>query len=155
MDEDTKRRFDAIVELWKQPWQRISERRSYEWRVAFTLWTALAAFIGLVVTGRLSAPRQALVWAIKIIGLIVCVLHAWYLCGLGKAHDTDRHIAIHYERILQVLANAGFEKDLAEKLEGIRKKQGTLFGDWSRRIQIAVTILIYCAAILAALATDP
>jgi hypothetical protein len=92
MDEETKRRFEALIELWKQPWQRISERRSSEWRVAFTLWTALAGFIGLLVKYGPQIHHNHETYgfaAIVAIGVFICFIHGWYLGGLGEAHYFD------------------------------------------------------------------
>lgn len=152
MDENTTRRFDGIVELWKRSWQSIIERRDYEWRVAFTLWAAFAALIGLMLTNRLPGTMWGIFIAAFLIGLFLCILHALYLDGVGKRHFIDREIAFHYERILQALTNSTFDAELESRLEKVRDKQKTLLGDWSRKVQISVTVVLFISVLLVILA---
>ena len=155
MDENTKRRFDGIVELWKLPWQSISERRSYEWRVTLTVWTAFAGFIVVVLTEKLTAPKCVVCLGASLIGLAICILHVLYLKGLGERHDVDRQTAIHYEKILRELSQSSFDNDFERRLEEMRKKQATLFGDWSRRVQFCVRVILYVTVVLIVLAALP
>ena len=64
MDENTKRRCDTIYQLCKDSWGRISERRHYEWRAAFTLWGAFGAFIVIMVTKPLPVSTTYLFWGV-------------------------------------------------------------------------------------------
>lgn len=154
MDENTKRHFDAVAELWKRCWQNIVERRGYEWRVAFTLWTAFAALIALILKRQLPPrgyPVCPGVIIIAGIGLLLCIIHGVWLAALGKRTVIDREMAIHYEEILRRLSDSAFPAALEARIEKMRQKQKTSF-DWSRQAQLAVTLVLFFAAILTVLA---
>ena len=152
MDENTKRRCDAIMEVHKGCWERISERRTYEWRAAYTLWAAVGAFIAIVMTQtglfkQSDVPVSIFLLGVVFIGVIFCLIHGFWLKGLGKAHDTDREMAIHYAKILRNLSNSNFEEHFEECLNRQKKQRG-LFGDWSRKWQLSITMLLWFVAIL-------
>ena len=152
MDENTKRRFDGIVELYTRCWQNLYERRTYEWRVAFTLWTAFAVFLAVVLTKSLSAPKEIVFWVSFVMGLILCCIHGVWLHGLGKRNTLDREMAIHYEKLLRGLSNSNFSRELKTRLDEIRKKLDSPL-DWSRGSQLAVTVVLYVAVLLMILGT--
>ena len=150
MNENEKRRFDAIWELCKSSWQRISERRVYEWRVNFTLWTTFAAFIAIVVTRTLPVQQIYLFWGVVAIGAALSVIHWRWLKRLNDATWSDNCIAIHYEEILRELSSSGFDKDLKKDLHQIREKQKSLWRNGARLSGLFITIVLYIATILVA-----
>lgn len=151
MDTETKNQFDAINELCKGAWEQFNERRRFEFKVCIAVWTALSAFIALILTGRLIESSNSI---FVIIGTSICVIlitvfHSIWIRGLGKANSLDRNIAIHYERFLQKITNTNFPIELENKLKGPRDKMGKLIANWSHRAQIGVTITLAIASILA------
>ena len=149
MKEEAKMEYDAVVVLWTRSWQNISERRTYEWRVAFSLWTALAAVISIILTKRVPDTALTLFPGFLSVALFVAaitVVHAWWLHGAGKARDFDRRMAFHYEDKLRQLSNSDFPDDLKIQLLGRRRAQRGLWGDWSQLPQITVTLLFGLAA---------
>jgi hypothetical protein len=149
MDEDTKRQFDGIAELWKHCWQSIAGRRRNEWRAAYTLWTAFAAFIVLILRDELLRAQTHYFHFVLVFGLVLCFIHGSFLVGIGKRHSRDREMAFHYEDILRDLSNSGFDEELKRGLKEERKKQKAgpwskiLFCDWSRRTQFLVTVVLF------------
>jgi len=51
MREDQKRVFDAIYTLRLAAWNSFDKRRDFEWRAALGIWTAMAAMIGILLSG--------------------------------------------------------------------------------------------------------
>ena len=154
MDENTKRCCDTIYQLCKDSWERVSERRHYEWRAAFTLWTAFGAFIAIALTHTEIFTRSnllATLVGVIIVGGILCVLHWRWLKGLGEATALDREIAIHYEKILRDLSDSKFPKNLQDKIDKQKKKLETFWGDWSRSKQLLVTVALCVISILVVL----
>jgi hypothetical protein len=171
MDEDTKRQLDGIVlELWKQGWQKIAERKKGEWQVAYTLWTAFAAFIVLILKGDLLAQTRCSYLdvlsflGVFVVGSLLCCIHGYWLIGYGKRLAIDRKMAIHYEDILRKRSYSQFEDSFKQILENKRKEQDILMkqeqsvlktfttvvlGDWSRGAQFSVTMLLFLLALLA------
>jgi hypothetical protein len=119
MDDSAKRRFDAVATLWEGCWNRITERRVYEWRATFALWTALALLISTLFTQVL--PKTPLVPAgIGVLGLSIVVFHSLFLAGVGTSHANDRDMAI----------------------------QRSVFREWSRKVQATVSLLLWLTALL-------
>lgn len=126
MDEAAKRRFDAVFQLYQGCWQRIAERRSYEWKITLTLWTAFALLIGVLLTGEIVTAGRAR-WAVTIgvfgIGSLVVLAHGCYLWGVGLRHTADREMAFHYERILQELSDACLGDGVQDSSEEVKATQ--------------------------------
>ena len=150
MDENAKRRFDAVAVLWKGCWDRIQERRTYEWKTTLTLWTALALLVGALLTNALPAGCVLSV-GVGILGFLVVGAHWVYLGGLGKRHADDRDMAIHYERILRDLTGSDFDQALKDRLAKMTKRQRSLFREWSRRVQASVSLILWLTALLTSL----
>jgi hypothetical protein len=49
-----KEGLDALETIPRSTDHRLEARRTYEWKVAISLWTALAAFTTIVATGRIA-----------------------------------------------------------------------------------------------------
>ena len=93
MDPERKTEFDALEILRQGVWTSYNTRRNYEWKLALSLWTAIAAFIGIVLTGRIELAGFALTWGVAGIGVIVVILHGYLTHGIARAHSVDRKIA--------------------------------------------------------------
>ena len=150
MNEDAKRRFDAVAVLWKGCWDRIKERRTYEWKTTLTLWTALALLVGALLTNALPAGAM-LSAGVGVLGALVVAAHWVYLAGLGKRHADDREMAIHYERILRNLTGSDFDPALKDRLATVTKHHRSLFREWSRRVQASVSFILWLTALLTSL----
>jgi hypothetical protein len=147
---EPKDRLDALVELWKGCWSRIAERRTYEWRTSLTLYAGLATLIWFV--GVQLPPERKYLAVVAIIPVVALpLLHSRYLRGIGARHSDDRAIAQHYERRLHAILDAPFGKDLEDRLAESTKRQTGLLADWSRSVQVGVSLtLALTAAAIAA-----
>ena len=130
---DEPDRISALLDLWRGTGARISERRNYEWKIAFGVWAAqLGAMAELLshnhppTPGWLSGPYLGA-------GIAVAVLHLLYLFQfVGPQNKRDATIAVGYERA--VLS----ELQLEIKIDG----PYTGPGDWARLFEIGVTSLL-------------
>jgi hypothetical protein len=144
--DDKKERFDAIAELWKNAWRILADRRTVEWRVSFTLWTALGSCIALIATGKISPITRCAgytVSPIAVVGIVLSVLfglHFLWLCELNKRHSLDRDMAFHYEDRLRELCNAPLPDKLKKSIDKNRKSKCVL--DWGQVAQLVVTALL-------------
>ncbi len=60
MAEDIRSlRVGALLKLSESVWKEIENRRSFQWKVSFGVWTALAAFAGTMLRGELTPPEGA------------------------------------------------------------------------------------------------
>jgi hypothetical protein len=98
---------DALVELWKGTGARVTERRSYEWKIAFGLWTAQLLTVGLLFNNASEFDRNNWLFLGLYLGagLLLTALHACYVFGfvvgrnkyeseLARAYERDLHAAL-------------------------------------------------------------
>lgn len=147
MDEDHKRRFDAIAQLYQRNWEQFNDRRRHEFKVTLTYWAALAVA---------SAGSLKLAHIPKIHGgnftlvgfaLLIILLHALWVRGVWRAQGTDQHIAIFYQKILQTLSDTEFDQKMKGFLEKRTKQMGKLSHP-SAIFEIGVTVLLAATFVL-------
>lgn len=146
MDETGKRRFDAIATLWKNNWENFNERRKYEWKLAFGIWTAPAIFISRFVFEEPPRPEIGIKVGACILALVAIVAHYLFLWGLLKKENRDIRIMVHYQGFLHTLSGLVLSPELEYKPKEIR--WFTPFRDWSCRTQVAITAVLYATVIL-------
>ena len=155
MNEDQKRRFDALETLRKAAYDSFDGRRTYEWKFCFSLWTAFAVLIGALVTQPVEEGKTLPVtgWGPFVATMVICVtlacLHGVWLVGLGRSNRVDRLISYHFEREMRdVSLVLPFPKGLEAELAVLRNRMG-LIGNWSHGSQLTITLLLAASTILA------
>ena len=136
-----------IYALRSAAWNSSDSRREFEWRAALSLWTAMAAMIGIL----LSVKDVKIDLAIKVGGAvlvaILAFLHASFTHGIQEANRYDRDLADHYDDFIETeflsspcptLINPAWQalKDRREKRRGT-----TILTNYSHRFQFLVTLL--------------
>lgn len=154
MTEDIKRHYDSLATLWKGGWDQFNERRKYEWKVCIAIWTAYAAFVALVITGRITTIDDSVLVGTITCAALIIVLHAIWIHGLGQANRLDRKIAIHYERKMQDLVSHPFPAELESELRGPRDRMGRLTRNWSHQAQMGITLVLSIAAVFTVLSAS-
>jgi hypothetical protein len=95
---------EVLVELWKGTGLRVRDRRSYEWKIAFGLWTAELLTIGLLFSNSNKFDRNNWFFIASYLvgGLLLTALHAYYVFRfivrrneyeslLARAYEADLH----------------------------------------------------------------
>ncbi len=141
MKEEERRRFESIFQLYALSWQQFNTRRTYEWQVTISIWTALALSIaGASNTGEIP-QIHGVIWTLLFVGVIIVALQIWWCKGIAGGHKNDRLIAFYYEAILQNVSNSEFPDDLKNKLNPSHSTFGKIF-HWSYMLQVGVTVLL-------------
>ncbi len=103
-------RIDALLTLWQGAGARLTDRRNYEWKIAFGVWGAQLVAMGELLTHITNANRtqlhhMSLFWGYLGTGLILAVLHAWYVIAFVRDRNyRDLTLAVRYEqRVLELL----------------------------------------------------
>jgi hypothetical protein len=118
-----KAQAEFLLELWKGTTARRSERRSYEWKIAFGLWASLLLTAQLVASkgsaiasGLPSSEAGWVRWGSLLLVALIVLAHAVYLIGAALGYNQDRKTALHYEGKLAELlgASKGDEKTKCE-----------------------------------------
>jgi len=146
MDEGTKRRCDVLQALRENAWNSIGNRRSTEWRVSFSLWTALAGLVVLALQYKIHLKPE---W-VGHVAAVVFLLHAWCLWGMLKRYWVDRGMAVVYESKLRHLANVNLPNNLEADLDDLlhHPRQFPCGLGWWVGSQLVVTALLCAVAAL-------
>ena len=148
MTNEDKNKFDALEQLRAAAWESFDKRRPFEWRVCIALWTAFAAFIGALVTGKGVIPTTASAVGTTVIALTILVLHYIWLRGLGHAHEADKHIHLFFNGQMMDMLGVQFPEKLATRLAATRRGWGTMFANWNHLSQIGVTAVLALSTII-------
>jgi hypothetical protein len=88
-----KSSLETLKALRESVANRWEKRREYEWKLSFALWTAIAAFIAIVIGKDISIKMNAGVeMVVAICGGAITLLHYVYLLGIIKntLNDLDK-----------------------------------------------------------------
>ena len=155
MNEDEKRLFDALESQRKAHYESFDQRRSYEWKLSFGLWTAMAAFIAALVTKPVEPGRPLPVsgcradWMTGIVAVSIVAVHAMFLIGMRRSNNADRRMSWHFERHMrEELLKLPFDEALRRELELLRERMARVT-NWSDASQLLITLLLAAAGFLA------
>ena len=85
-----KERADIGATLAKHHWDNFDRRRSYEWKLSLGVWTALAAFVGVLLTkDAIVILNNALLTAYGMLALPV-VLVLYYKFRIKISNDSNK-----------------------------------------------------------------
>ena len=92
-----------LIDLWKQAGVRITERRSYEWKIAFGVWASQLAAMGFLLSKRANLHLStSFWWEYLVAGAVLSVLHVLYVFGFVRVRNrSDANVGKSYERIIQ------------------------------------------------------
>jgi heme A synthase len=148
-----KELLEGCLKLADAAWRDLDKRRSYEWRINFALWTALAVFAGLGLKGEidLASPfpllGQAglLILLLLLLAFIGFVYISWWTAGIQDRNKKDRLAANFYWNKIDEELKTGYDKETrAAKEEG-------WWENWSHRSQVAITLVFLIIAALSAI----
>ena len=145
--EDEKK-IEALLDLCKISYQRFQDRRSIEWKINFGIWTALVAFLVLVVTkGPLPLNGYSTAFAIAILILFVAVQFFWLRWAL-VSEDIDRECHWFYRDKVNEIIGTKAEWDV-RILPLITIAENRKLGRyWSVAPSVAVSLILAFASII-------
>jgi len=147
MTEEERKRFESITTLMQSAYDSFNDRRSYEWKLSLSIWTALALLlVGLVQTAKfpVSFPFSVIISAIM--GAILIYLHIFFSHGVARANSIDKDVFLHYNKEMNKIVNLPFPKKLQDDIDNLPHNKG--WWQWSHRSQIFITILLVMAAVV-------
>jgi hypothetical protein len=147
--ERMKVEIDALKAIGASAFQRWEKRRNYEWQLSFSIWTASAAFIGIVLNGNFTvASKERVALWVAVAGVLITAFHGIYLWRMFSDTIGDAHITRWAE---QKLYETAFSNQTIP--QSVMTKTGTpkvqqLYPDMRKYgvIQIAITGVLALAA---------
>ena len=129
--------------LAEDAWKCLDTPRAYEWKVAFGLWTALAAFSGFVLRGEVPIMPSG-IWSVSALFIAIwCVFTFIWIRGLHLRNSFDRSLAEQYWIAAEV--ELGVVSDRAAKRPQFQHEGA--WRNWSHLTQIVVTGIFVIMAI--------
>ena len=154
MNENEERLFKALDTLRSAAWTSFDKRRTYEWQFCIALWTALAFFIGTLVTQPIETAKRFPVkgaWPVLVtalIGLGVTAHHMYWIRGAGQANAADRQVSDVYGKKMCPLVGVSYDKEI-DTIVGPRLSRRGKLTNYSHFTQVAVTFLLVLDAVSA------
>lgn len=152
MEQNEKRRFDALETLRASAWHSFDTRRTYEWKVAIILWTALASFIVLVISDHVELSPKFLTGTVVLL-VVVIVSHYRFAMGVFRANKIDRDVSFQVRTLMNEKLEIQYTKETRDAID--RTKRFThqwLY--WSPAMQIGVTLALAIAVVLVVMFPD-
>ena len=162
MTDEARNRIETLELLRKSATERYVWRAQVEWKLCIALWTALAAFIGAVLTGKGIAPPKMSVWLMITVSMFICILailHGLWLRGLAQAQKLDNDVAFFFRDRMMEEVGVHFPPKIFDEIEKANKRNGIEREDqgsrirwwrhWSRFFQFGVTVLLALGAVAA------
>jgi len=110
-----KDRLDALLKLSERSWTQFNFRRDVEWKLAMAIWTALLAFLGIVITGKLIHISPCGMLGLYILPLLIFLIHIVWFYWARQAHDVDQGFVFGYEE--EIWKTLGIELRMPRRLE--------------------------------------
>ena len=150
LSEESKWYFDSIEVLRGTAWKSFSERRSFEWKLSFGIWTALAlSNAGLAADEASLASFWERVLA-SLCALLIVVVHGGWAYYLDQVNQADLQKSYVYET--QQMLFLGFSKDTkpgAELFKIIDRMNRRPWYEkrWGHLTQVAITAILVMGVI--------
>lgn len=157
LSEDESRYFDSLNELRRAAWESTDHRRPFEWKVCLAVWTALALFVGSVVTARLAIASWSVVCATILAGLAIVFLHYRFIKGLRNAHNIDKETEGFFRTRMCEFLEIELPQTIQRKVKRVveerdLKKVVPFIAHWNSGFQVGITILLAICCVVAVLA---
>jgi len=139
MDNEAKFKLDGLELLRKAAWDSFERRTAIEWKLSLSLWTALAAFIGSIATGKVPVHSYVAVIILTVIAVMLCYLHFIWLRGMGKANNLDRKRENFFADRMMELIPIKYTQDLITEMGDRSTKKLSVWNDYAHKFQLGVT----------------
>jgi hypothetical protein len=146
MRAEEKNRFDALETLRQAAWTAFTGRRSFEWKVCLALWAGIGAYIGTLLSGKVT-PQTPHMWGATAAAVVIVLSHAYWIYGLARANELDKEQAFFFRDAMMAELSMEFPKDVIEKIATVKRGWHTC-KNWNRYFQITITVLLAAAAAL-------
>ena len=150
---DSRLRFEMLQGLAGSAWRDFDSRRAFEWKIAISLWTALAAFLATVLTGRIDLPPIVTIPVVAGAAAVLLVMHVVFVRGIARANKINRQKQFFYEDQMNRMLNLSLPEEIDKLVERAKRSHGKLW-NWSHSFQLLVTAMLLIICVIATAAVD-
>lgn len=145
LDDEGGTRIDALLKLADSVWNEMDRRRSFEWKVNFGLWTALALLAGFMFRAEFNPSAWGRLFVVYVIGAITVVYISVWMLGLQRRSRVNIEAAYSMRRQVdrELRLGTGVFKPRRTHLatvDEIPVREALL--NWSSGPQIFVTVML-------------
>lgn len=138
-----KESLDAHIKLCERAWEQFNQRRKFEAQFSMAIWTALAVYLGFIITGRIGIIACSMRYWTWFALLFIIAIHILWLWWTNETNGLDKIIAYHHEGKIMHLIVDKFPKDIEDQKEAVNKLA------WMRNSSVFITILLSTLILLA------
>jgi hypothetical protein len=126
--ERDKLKLDALKAIRDSSFQRWDKRRGYEWSLSISIWTALAAFSGVVLGKDFPATTNidTIVSYVAAGGALICLFHGFYLWMMFDHTIGDAYVQRWSEEQMYKVATGQPIGTFTDSYEPLPPSQGPL-----------------------------
>ncbi len=134
MEQKEKDKFEGLMRIAEFNIKQFNERRDYSWKIAFGFWGSIIGSIAVISPYRDNIS----LWAIIPFGLLVILIHIYWLASVFDADQKDKELAFEMRnRAIKML-----------NLDPPKHEDRDFLHDWSARFQFIVTCLLVIFALV-------
>ena len=136
-------------------WNTLNQRRGYDWKLSFGVWTALAVLTGFAMRGqsRVTAPFPL---AFCVLLGLIWILHVWFAVYVKLANNIDQKQALCYQSHANKLLAINFKTDdITRKAMEWVDNPWRFRGWWWFVLQALITTTLTASAWLAMALASP
>ena len=146
---------EALAKCIEIAYTNFERRRSYEWKLCLAIWTALAAFIGIILKCDVAITIFPVGFVLSIVAIIIIVTQLFFLINVTHANRLDKNRAFLCEDKFDEIA-AIDASTLKNEVTTYQNRFLWFKGYWSVVSQVAITIiLILCATAILLIGHKP
>ena len=143
MPADETMRQQVLMKLFETAWTNFDRRRAYEWKLSLGIWTALGAFIALLL-GEKTLDLSGHEWVLAFPAGAILLIQAFFEYRVILANKTDQERAYLYERELNEAVGISFTGTPVQP--AIDRVVKLWRGWWSLLFHTGITLLLMFAA---------
>jgi len=151
MTPDARNYFESLESLRKASYVSYNDRRSYEWKLALSIWSALGlVIVGLVQpieNGKVFPLEGTVAWIVAaVLGVVLICVHIFFSKVIAQANSIDRGVSLTYLESMQNFVSVQF----CDELTRIINEYSGNNAWWKRShiAQISITIILVVAVVL-------
>ncbi len=155
MTEESKRLFDshlALAEFW---WDAFNRRREYDWKISISLWTAIAAFVAVILTADLSRIGVLPKIAVTMAAVLIPFAHARWMKNITAVNKHDKKKASLYVAKCNEIIGMQLSSDIRKKDDEYSEQSTKILRNWSSWFHLLITMILCALAILFLWFADP
>jgi len=150
MTPDERNHFESLESLRKAAYVSYNDRRSYEWKLALSIWSSIGlVIVGLVQpieNGKVFPLGGTVAWIVALaLGVVLIAVHIMFSIVIAKANSIDRAVSVTYMERMREFVNVHFNSTLTNEIN--EYSSNNVWWKKSHVAQIIITTILVVAVV--------